>query len=99
MNINDIFTDEELAGFERALEPMHPPGAYAPGRWMANPLNRAVGEKEGNLPSRVILRDITLRTLEQMPGIANARADRLTLLRAGGSRRAGDRSDLPWRRR
>ena len=81
MQINQIFSDAELAGFQKELEPFRPRGAYVPGRWMVNPLNRIVGTANGNFPARVRLRDITLRTLEQVPGIVNTKEERLELLK------------------
>lgn len=81
MLIGDIFSDRELEGFNEALKPFRPDGPYAPGRWMVNPLNRTEGTARGKFPKKVILRDITLRTLEQMPGIVNTPEERLGLLR------------------
>ena len=81
MKISQIFTDAELAGFQKELEPFRPPGAYEPGRWMVSPLNRSIGTAKGNFPAKVRLRDITLRTLEQIPGMANTKAQRLELLK------------------
>lgn len=82
MNINQIFTPDELAGFQRELKPFRPEGAYVPGKWMVNPLNRSVGTAAGKFPKRVVLRDITLRTLEQMPGMAQTQAERRELMLA-----------------
>lgn len=82
MRIDQIFTKEELEGFQRELAPFRPPGAYEPGRWMVNPLNRSIGTAQGRFAAKVRLRDITLRTLEQMPGMVNTREERLELLRA-----------------
>lgn len=81
MKINQIFSDDELAGFHKELEPFRPPGPYVPGRWMVNPLNRTVGTANGNFPAKVRLRDITLRTLEQIPGVVNTREQRLEMLK------------------
>jgi isopropylmalate/homocitrate/citramalate synthase len=82
MELSEIFTTEELADAREALAEFRPAGAYEPGKWMVNPLNRSVGTATGRFPPRVRLRDITLRTSEQMPGLVNTTAERLELAQA-----------------
>jgi len=82
MRPDRIFSEQELNEFRDALAEVRPPGPYAPGRWMVNPLNREWGKRKGNFPKRVRLRDITLRTMEQMPGVVNTPEERRRLLRA-----------------
>ncbi len=82
MRPEEIFTPDELAAARAALEEHRPPGAYEPGKWMVHPLNRALGAAPGMFPADVVLRDITLRTMEQMPGVANTLEERLHLVRA-----------------
>ncbi len=82
MQPEDIFTAQELAHFRNELDLRRPAGSHEPGKWMVNPLNRSIGRDEGHFQTRVKLRDITLRTMEQMPGVANTAEQRLDLLRA-----------------
>lgn len=82
MRPEEIFTESELAAARAALAEHRPAGAYEPGRWMVHPLNRAAGVGRGSFPAKVILRDITLRTMEQMPGVSNTLEERLRLVRA-----------------
>jgi isopropylmalate/homocitrate/citramalate synthase len=77
MKPEEIFTPDEMAAAREALAAHRPPGAYEEGRWSVHPLNRA--EREA-FPPRVMLRDITLRTIEQMPGIVNTAEERLAFL-------------------
>jgi isopropylmalate/homocitrate/citramalate synthase len=76
-----VFTPTEIATFQHALAQYRTPGAYEPGRWSVSPLARRP-DIVGYFPSRVILRDIALRTTDQMPGVVLAPADRLRFLRA-----------------
>lgn len=64
-----------------ALAPMQTPGAYEPGRWWV-PAHSRSPEVLADAPSSVAIRDITMRTIEQMAGIAMPKADRHRLLRA-----------------
>lgn len=61
------------------------PGTYAPGKWSVSSLNRAPEALQIaplNFPPKVILRDITLRTITQKPGVAIRNDDRPILARA-----------------
>lgn len=82
MQPDDIFTAEELEAARAALRQHRPAGAYEPGKWMVHPLNRTIGTERGRFVKTVALRDITLRTTEQMPGLVNTAEERLALLAA-----------------
>lgn len=76
--ITDIFRPDELRRARETLAALRSGGGYQPGRWMVSPLNRT----HGGFPdgTGVALRDITLRTIEQMPGVVNTADERRTLL-------------------
>lgn len=57
------------------------PGAYEPGRWWVSPASRTP-EVVGDAPRSVVVRDITMRTVEQMAGVSMPKRDRHVLLRA-----------------
>lgn len=76
-----VFSPTDVAGFRDALDRYRAPGAYEPGRWSVSPLNRR-SDITGGFPSKVVLRDIAIRTTEQMPGVVLPKADRLKLLKA-----------------
>jgi isopropylmalate/homocitrate/citramalate synthase len=76
--IADIFKADELERARNALSSLRAAGGYEPGRWMVSPLNRLHGGFASK--GRVALRDITLRTIEQMPGVINSPAERTSLL-------------------
>ncbi len=82
MQLKNIFTDAEIAQANEDLAKMRTSGAYEPGRWMVHSLSRSLGRDAGHFPARVKLRDITLRTMEQMPGVVNTPEERLGLLRS-----------------
>ena len=77
-----VFNPQEVADFRAAIDNYRSPGAYEPGRWMVSHLNRRQDVLKGVYPERVILRDITMRTTEQMPGVVLPPKDRLRMLRA-----------------
>jgi len=77
-----MFTPQEIADGRGALAEHRTRGGYAPGKWMVNALNGDAGTRRGHFPPRVRLRDITLRTTEQMPGVVNSADERLELLAA-----------------
>ena len=76
-----LFTDDDLATFHAALDELRAPGSYSPGRWNVSALNRRADIVGGAFPQRIILRDISLRTIEQMPGILRSEDERLSFLR------------------
>ena len=64
-----IFTEDEKTFFRAAIDHLRSPEAYEPGKWMVSLLNRDQSVIGGSFPKHVTLRDITLRTTEQMPGV------------------------------
>ena len=77
-----VFKKEEVEHFQSALGKYREPGAYEPGKWMVSHLNRRADVLQGTFPAEVTLRDITVRTTEQMPGVVLPPDHRLRLLRA-----------------
>lgn len=77
-----VFTPDEVRALQGGLSRYRQPGAYEPGKWMVSPLNRRPDVLGRLFPKAVTLRDITLRTTEQMPGVVLAPEDRLRLLTA-----------------
>ena len=65
---------------------MRSPGAYEARRWSVSPLNRSA-DVVGSMPERIRLRDVTLRSLETLPGVVlteeRKRAFLTRLVRAG----------------
>jgi hypothetical protein len=76
-----VFTPEEISAFRRAISTYREPGAYVTGQWSVSPLNRRP-DIVGTFPRTFVLRDIAVRTTEQMPGVVLPAADRARLLRA-----------------
>jgi isopropylmalate/homocitrate/citramalate synthase len=76
-----IFTPEEIKAMRHAINKFRHPGAYEQGKWMVSYLNRKQDVVNGHFPEKVILRDITLRTTEQMPGVVATEEERRRLLR------------------
>lgn len=76
-----VFSPEETEAFRCAINKYRAPGAYEPGKWSVSPLNRRA-EIVGGFPRRVVLRDIALRTTDQMPGVVLSPEDRLRFMRA-----------------
>lgn len=76
-----VFTPTETAAFQQAINQYRAPGAYAPGKWSVSPLARRA-DIVGPFPERVVLRDIALRTTDQMPGVVLSPDDRRRFLRA-----------------
>ena len=81
MRPEEIFTEQEMREMRESLASFRTPGAYEKGKWMVSPLNRSIGTAQGRFPRKVLLRDITLRTMEQMPGVVLSHAERLEFLR------------------
>ncbi len=80
MKPEKIFTDVEISRMRNALGEFRTPGAYEPGKWSVSQLNREYGSQLGKFPDRIIFRDITLRTMAQMPGVALSEDERLHFL-------------------
>lgn len=76
-----VFSASELQSFRAAIDKYREPGSYSPGRWSVSPLNRRA-EIAGTFPKKVVLRDIALRTTDQMPGVVLPPEDRLRFMRA-----------------
>lgn len=76
-------TDEELDVIQRALAARRRPGSYEPGRWSVSPYNRDPEVLRAALPptypESVTVRDITLRVIEQTPGVVLDHTQRLRL--------------------
>lgn len=67
---------EEVRQVREALDRRRPPGAYEPGKWSVSRFDRQVP-----YPSSAILRDITLRVIEQTPVVSVDATQRLHLAR------------------
>ena len=76
-----VFTPQEISVFRKAIDAYRAPGAYEPGKWSVSPLNRRP-EIVGTMPGKIVLRDIAVRTTEQMPGVVLPAAERMRLLQA-----------------
>ena len=76
-----VFSAAETETFRRAIDKYRAPGAYEPGRWSVSPLNRRP-DVVGEFPGKVVLRDIALRTTDQMPGVVLSSENRLRFMRA-----------------
>ena len=77
-----VFKPDEVEAFRAAIDRYREPGAYEPGKWMVSGLNRRRDVVGREFPAEVVLRDITPRTTEQMPGVVLPPEERLQLLRA-----------------
>jgi isopropylmalate/homocitrate/citramalate synthase len=66
-------TDAEAASMRAAFAARRVPGSYEPGKWAVSPYNRdpaVLGRAfPSQYPERTTLRDITLRVIEQTPGV------------------------------
>lgn len=76
-----VFSAAESGQFQQAINRYRAPGAYEPGKWSVSPLARRK-DVVGEFPERVVLRDIALRTTDQMPGVVLAPEDRQRFMRA-----------------
>jgi isopropylmalate/homocitrate/citramalate synthase len=76
-----VFSRDELQSFRAAINKYREPGSYNPGKWSVSPLNRRP-EIAGTFGHKIVLRDIALRTTDQMPGVVLAPEDRLRFMRA-----------------
>ena len=77
-----VFKSDEVEAFRAAIDRYREPGAYEPGKWMVSGLNRRRDVVGREFPAQIVLRDITPRTTEQMPGVVLPPQERLRLLRA-----------------
>ena len=78
-------TDEEVLALRKQLDDLRANGVYKPGKWYLSGFNRnpaALGQTlPDHMPKKVVLKDITLRTAEQTPGIILDPKQRLRLLK------------------
>jgi len=75
-----VFTEQELKTIREGINGLRQPGAYVEGKWSVSSLNRRQDVVGGHFASKVILRDITLRTTEQMGGVNRSVDDRCAFL-------------------
>jgi 2-isopropylmalate synthase len=79
-------TDDEARSIHEAFEARRRPGSYEPGKWAVSHFNRdprVLGAPwPDHYPKSVVLRDITLRTIEQTPGVTLSPAQRKRLAEA-----------------
>ncbi|MBI2907638.1 MAG: hypothetical protein HYX92_08295 [Chloroflexi bacterium] len=84
--IHNYLSDDEVQFVRDQLATMRAKETYEPGKWYVSPLNRKPEVLGASLPSRmpkrVTLRDVTLRTAEQVPGVGLTTGDRRRLVRA-----------------
>ncbi len=87
-------TDAEVLALRKQLDDLRAGGIYQPGKYYLSGFNRkpeALGARlPDHMPKKVVLKDITLRTAEQTPGIILDPQQRLRLLK--GSLDVGCRS-------
>jgi len=76
-----VFSAAEIAEMRAALGEFRSAGAYEPGRWMVSEFNRDPAVVGSDFPDSVRLRDITLRTVEQL-GITLDLGQRLEVIGA-----------------
>ncbi len=81
-----FLTQDETEAIRRHIDDHRQPGTYEPGKWSVGHNNRrpeVLGlQLPDHYPEGVRLRDITLRTIEQTPGVAVTRPERARLARA-----------------
>lgn len=89
----DHLTIAEHAALEREIRSRRTDDTLVEGRWSVSPLNRApdvlAAPLPARLPSRVTVRDITLRTIEQAPGVMITRQQRREIADALNAARVG----------
>lgn len=85
MKLPEVFRKDDKDRMERGLDSLRKGlafgGSYEPGRWMVSAFNRRPDIIKGDFQKKVIVRDITLRTSEQLSGVAISDADRIRFLR------------------
>lgn len=77
--------EEEVRFVQEELAKRRIPGPYEEGKWSVSPLNRtpeAFQLAPGAFPKSVVLRDITLRTVYQKPGVSITPEGRAALAQA-----------------
>jgi hypothetical protein len=76
-----VFSPAETESFRAAIDKYRAPGSYEPGKWSVEPAQPQARDRR-RFSGQVVLRDIALRTTDQMPGVVLAPADRLRFMRA-----------------
>ena len=76
-------TDDEVRSIQNEFKARRRPGSYEEGKWAVSHFNRdprVLGASWPNhYPKSVVLRDITLRTIEQTPGVTLSQEQRKRL--------------------
>jgi isopropylmalate/homocitrate/citramalate synthase len=76
-------TPDEVRMIHEAFARRRQPGSYEPGKWSVSPYNRdplVLGESwPARYPESVVLRDITLRVIEQTPGVTVTAGQRVRI--------------------
>lgn len=76
-------TADEVQVMREAFARRRRPGSYEPGKWSVSPYNREPGVLGAafpdHYPETVVLRDITLRVIEQTPGVSVTKEQRRRL--------------------
>lgn len=83
--MDTYLNDEEVRLVHQQIAERRKPGSFEPGKWSVSALNRAPESFQVaplGFPPKVTLRDITLRTIYQKPGVSIRKEDRLILGRA-----------------
>lgn len=80
--MNTFLDASDIEHIQKEVAAFRKPGAHEPGKWSVSHHNRNPKVLGGAFPARVCIRDITLRTIEQVPGVAIDLDDRLHLGRA-----------------
>src|SRR5579859_1018903 len=79
-------TDDEVRSIQNEFKARRRPGSYEEGKWAVSHFNRdprVLGAPwPNNYPKSVVLRDITLRTIEQTPGVTLSQEQRKRLAEA-----------------
>jgi methanogen homocitrate synthase len=67
--MRELFTADELAALRRAYDAVRKPGTFEEGKWSVSHWNRNPDAQGKPFPSKVTVRDITVRTITQGPGV------------------------------
>ncbi len=75
-------TEEEVQFIRNEINKLRVPGSYESGKWSVSHYNRRSEVTGGKYPKSIVLRDITLRTAEQVPVVSLDLDERLRLAEA-----------------
>ncbi len=75
-----VFAPHDVEKIRGDLDSFRAPGSYEPGKWMVSALNRRPDVVGDEFPDHVVVRDISLRTIEQLNGAHVSAEGRLRLL-------------------